>query len=984
MDNSIFNTLMNTQLVSEQQRAQSKKSEKKQHERTVSDEVQLEISQEASKVQTKRKKQRSVLTKRRLIADALVKKKSRSVKSQNTQEVQKGSLKKLKNEKALKNESENELKEALKQHPALSRVVSQLTSKLVNQKLFDFEPKSTDPEFLPDPEDLPELFKPESDEAKKAYFQRHLPKTGQKKANKHSKAAQAHIQKMTPKEKKAYLTKLMSGNTNEMLEALVNQSYLVGSTLSDAEILALRAKVSKNAKKIQRIIHKGIPHAAKALRRAGLGSQIGSVGGIAPKPEKHEDQDSNQAIFAAMAAALDLDSLLQELGIHTDITVTNVQNVTATEEAKEAKAQAEHNIHEIKRNERRAKCAKVIKIFSYIAAFILIMVGQPEAGTMMFLSASGALDYIIKELAKHIPGMTEVGLKSLIVALTIIVAVCMANPTIMGDDAISAMSAFGGTMLVAGSIGFFQDALGYCATDGGRDPSKYPAWTTWTALAISMIPTAMDMGSFAYTMIAKSLANSAARVAEGAETAMISAEAAAQAAKAAVSGAEEAEVAGVTASRAAAEAGEQLEEEAARSAGRLAARFGQSAAAGVDTVTTASSEAATSAVRSLENASTEVAPVAGEATEVGSALSAPEEAPTGVASESETSASGQARAAESVAGAARTTAEDLVASAESGADAVNTAVSGVGPTAVNGSESYAATAKAAAETAEEETAKDPFKTKLEKVLKALDEAKKLLSRYESAEESAAAQSEELASKVAGQLKKAQEEVERLEKEVIKLTEQVTKQEKAVATVTQRINEFKEAQLKLVQEIATEESKASPDLAKISALRTSLAAINGDLEAATAQLNTLNETQQALFKAQEALEKAVAKKMGWESQLKTEHANSARSKYAEIKAKLNQNFGKVGRLLLLVDTGGEVYAQSKMAEINLELADIMAELAVITGNYELLSSFCSILGVAEDSIRTKNQQYGQDLADDYAVVADILKSELRAASALMSA
>lgn len=979
MEASIFNMTMTDQILRQENEQTRKHDENKAHQRIEQDAVELEVTQQTAHAEKKQKNQRTLLSKRLKVAQALNKKQASEAKLAQTRNVTKESLKRARNEQLVKNQAQEKTqktatpKEAFENlKPAAQEMIRQFGYRVMDTHLKFFRPEIEDADFIPKEEDLPEAF-----QSKETSKENEAEKAQVKSKNLSSNATKEQVSKLTPAEKQAYLTKILSGNGKDILDTLLDPKYLVGCTLTEQELKALKQKVSKRARLIRKISVHSMPMAVASLRRAGLGHELGSWGNQFPSSSNDKNENANSAIFEALAESLELTGLLQKLGIQTDILETTCQAATATEELAEAKTQATDNMNDLHDNLNRSACQQIIQIFSYVAAFILIAIGQPEAGILMIASASGLLQMVLEKLADAM-GISQLGLKSLIMAITIIIAIVSANPAVMGEDAISALSAFGNTMLVAGSIGFVQDFLGFCAT-GQNDPSQFPSWVAWAALGINIAASLPDIVIGGYQLIAKGMAKLAGRAADAAAASAAAAEAAAATAKAASNAAEEAGNSAVRAARAINGEAERDVEEAVNAVERGAnGRAGQALEDGADTAAQAS-RLARSTVRPAQAA-------AGEATTI-IATTAPAEGEAAVqnaasrAPEVRTSGAGERATVEGTSRANQLAEENAVFDGE--AEANNTAAAIASSSTAQGEETYAAAEKEVGETLKEAKEGDPFKAKLRKMMDVFKRAEQELDRLSALEERAASAGE-TAGEVSAQFRKAQEEVERLEAEVARLRERVNSQEEAVAKFTRQFEEIKALRVAKMQELATLEENAVENAEAITQLKGEIAEVEQKMSKLSQEVKALDQSQKELSLAEDKLAAAKNRLAKWKNRIDTDEGKSIKSKFAKIKAFLKTNFGKVGKALLMTDTVGQAYAEYKLAEIDLDIGRLLAEIAEATGNFELLGTFYEIFGTLEADTKQRNEQYAQDMHDEIKLVGDIINAERRASNILMSA
>ncbi len=927
MKASIFETTMNDQILKQQNQEIQKQNQKKQHERRAADTTQLEVVQEETKLQGKRRKHGTLLTKRRRVAEALNKKQIKTTKASKNQKTSKTKLGKLAKPTTVKETSQEETKETHlggKLTPAAESMIKHFSLQVLGRNL-RFSDELEDLEFLENPEELDET----SETNETTTSQSGKAKTTTK--TKGSKLVQDHMAKLSPKDKKEYLAKLLNGNSKEILDTLINPKYMIGCTMTPEELLLLRKQIQKKARFLRGVIGKSIPEGLRVVRELGYGGGLGALGGDdsglgqgAPKPSS--DESPNSAILESMEAALDLTSLLEQLGVKSNILETNIESTTATEQVKESEAISKKNLDSIEKNAHRSECAKVIKILSYVAAAILCLVGQPEAGLLIIATTSGLMALVLTQLA-HLLGVSEFGLKCMIMITTLIISIISANPAVMGDEAESLLTSFGRMMIVSATIGFTTDLLGVIAT-GHTDSDDYPAWVNYAAMGINFAAMLPEIGLGIYRGVSRGLARMASTAADKAAVEASAAEAAANVAKAESSTAQEA-AEGVCTGVGGAETGGSTAGEGAQGASGQGGAAGEAnpmggaegsptQAGGSPTAAASTPESAASAPTTSSDAVSSSAVAVDGGAGSAESLDAPTVSSPGAPVTGQMAKAGDGAPIRSTEeGAAKADKIEETKKVAAGGDANPAGLDSQGGSTGPGSAAYKADQAAAGDTELMEEAKDPFTTKVEKIGEAIKKAKADLARLEGLEEGGAEGSVEEAAEYAGKLQTAQKAVE----------------------------------------------DAEAALENVTAAQEKVAQTEGEAAAA----------QETLANAKERLAKVEVK------------APSAKQgKIAKMKAYLNAKFGDIGKILLLANTGGETYAQFKMAEIDTELGQIMAEVADMTGNYELLNAFFEVIGAAQQSTNTRNEQYSKDLHDEIKLVGDIINAERSASNILMSA
>jgi hypothetical protein len=977
MKASLFNMTMTDMILRQQTQESQQHNEKKQKERVTDAELDLEQSAQLSKTQETHKKQRTLMSRRKAASEAFSNKAVRTEKQAETQKTSKmksdrAKLKELAKTPQTQKTAQKQVMAQKELPKAAQKLVNQFVAKEVLKNLKFGKPELVDREFLPESEELKE-----TQEAKEGANAQDTKPT--KKLSKTDQLVQEHLKNLSPEEKKEYVEKLLSGNTKEILDTLVNPKYMIGCNLNKEELDKLKNEIKVKARELRGQTKKALPQAIRYLKEKGLGDKLGSIGqGIQGSASQHdEDQGRTSAIFQALADSLALNGLLTQLGIKSNITLDSLQAATAEEQVEEAKAQAATEIQNINSGIQQGVCETVIKVLTCIIGAILIACQQYAAGIFMILAGSGLLDLLITKIATAL-NVDPMVIQAICVVVSIVVAIATFNPETMLSSIFKAVSE---VAMVAGSVGFITDTLGLIAT-GQTDASKFPDWVGWASLGINLALSLPEMGMSIYGAVVKGVAKAAAKAAEAATEdaveAAVSNSASAiegQAGNGASVAGKEGSVAGGSESvegasqSNVARANNALENGAGGSAGRMGAD-------GVDRASAAAQGSSTSAADASNSSSATVsAQNMANGAGASSTVTAASNSTSAANAVPQTTLAGMAKAST----AARSAAE-AVGAVDDDVAAAAAANGSIKP----GAESWGANNVEVEIEVEEET--DPFMAKLNKLEKSLEEAKTKLAGLKGLQRDAETATEESAAEVQSSLKKAEESVQKYEKEVAEMTRKLKIRDGAVAKISQQIEKAEGVLADKADELAALRADSNATAQDIKEAEEGVNQAQQDLDKLNAQMDFVKSqdmeiSEGALKAAEEKLADAVQKAEKWSA--KVAEIQKAQ-KVKEAFKILNSTGEKIAQIIQLAVTGAQAYAEFQLAEIDLELGKNMMLIAEYTGEYELLSNFCEILGFIDESMKSKIDEYNDDQVTEVKMITELIAAERRSMNALLSA
>lgn len=304
-----------------------------------------------------------------------------------------------------------------------------------------------------------------------------------------------------------------------VLDQLLNPKNLVGSTATAEELKEAKSMAKLISRFARQTMRSSLPTmldaAAKALAKKGIDltdpemnpyrlNDEGKLINPDPKPlfvgkklESNYFQVPNQAnpdakisidhsIFASVFKAIEINQLLQELGIKSEIVAAKVQKEMSEELIQESKEQYEKNAEQIRKSKEQDCASEALRIFGDVVGALFIYIGMPYIGVPIILASEGKIKEMISAMAKAF-GVPEYVIQSIItaIAVTIAIVVTVASSPVPGANAAVTTMAWSMAIMVAGMVGWFETTVGAIAT-GQLNPEKFPGWVIWAAMGIEI------------------------------------------------------------------------------------------------------------------------------------------------------------------------------------------------------------------------------------------------------------------------------------------------------------------------------------------------------------------------------------------------------------------------------------------------------------------------------------------------------------------
>jgi hypothetical protein len=194
----------------------------------------------------------------------------------------------------------------------------------------------------------------------------------------------------------------------------------------------------------------------------------------------------DHSIFASIFKAIEINQLLQELGIKSEVVANKVQNEMGKELLEEAEAQYKKNAEQIKKAKKQECMANTLRILGDVVGALFIYIGFSWIGVPIILASEGKIKEMITAMAKAF-GVPEYVIQSIIVGMAVAVASALTIASIWIPGANVGVIAMSWSMviMVAGMVGWFETTIGAMAT-GQFDSKKFPSWVTWAAMGVEI------------------------------------------------------------------------------------------------------------------------------------------------------------------------------------------------------------------------------------------------------------------------------------------------------------------------------------------------------------------------------------------------------------------------------------------------------------------------------------------------------------------
>lgn len=326
-------------------------------------------------------------------------------------------------------------------------------------------------------------------------------------------------QKMAAEGKQEYVLDF-DASTKDIIDDMFKPENLIGCEASEEELAAVKKEVLENSRLCRRIATATLPYVEVAAKQevASMGIDLtdpkqnpylkdkdGNLVNANPVPyfagtslkskyfsvreedeteetdeksSSEERKDIDQSMFACIFRSIEMNQLLHELGIKTEISQGRIQKLTSKDLVKEAQKQFKKTADEIEKAKKQEKCNKIMKIVGIVFAVILTPIA-PAIGIPLLLASTGALDKMITLMAKAF-GVPEYVIQSIIAVAALIIATVV---SIICPPA--APMAFGYAIFIAGLTGWIENTIGVIAT-GQTDPEKFPEWVAWAAIGVEI------------------------------------------------------------------------------------------------------------------------------------------------------------------------------------------------------------------------------------------------------------------------------------------------------------------------------------------------------------------------------------------------------------------------------------------------------------------------------------------------------------------
>ncbi|MCH9631988.1 MAG: hypothetical protein S4CHLAM6_03110 [Chlamydiae bacterium] len=197
-------------------------------------------------------------------------------------------------------------------------------------------------------------------------------------------------------------------------------------------------------------------------------------------PEHKSNPDIDQSIFASILDSIEVNQLLQKLGIKTEIVEMDVQDEMGKEMLSDSKKVYSKNADAIKESHDHSCKAETLKILGDVFGAILCASGLPQFGIPMILAANGDIQKMIAAVAKFM-NIPPYVVQSIIVTITLIIAITVA----IASEGTCTGLCVAAVLFVAGMTGWLTNTVGAIAT-GQFDPSKFPGWVCWAVMGINI------------------------------------------------------------------------------------------------------------------------------------------------------------------------------------------------------------------------------------------------------------------------------------------------------------------------------------------------------------------------------------------------------------------------------------------------------------------------------------------------------------------
>lgn len=290
-------------------------------------------------------------------------------------------------------------------------------------------------------------------------------------------------------------------DNGRVLDQILDRKNLMGCKATDAQLKQAKAQAKRMARTIRHSLKAALPSvsvaAAKVYAQNGVDVSAPEPSSAAnPNAPSAKNPSTDSAIISAMLAALNMNELLQKLGINAEIDELSFEHDMSANLVAEAQKQFQANVDKIQAAKHKSCLSKALTIIGDVVGALFCWMGCPMIGVPIILAANGIFAKGIAALAKAM-GVSDYVVQSIIMALTVL-ALVIANAATAG--ALTPMMAVTIALFVAGLVGWIDTTLGEIATHSD-DPSKWPSWVTWASLGINIGVGLLSMGESVLSLI---------------------------------------------------------------------------------------------------------------------------------------------------------------------------------------------------------------------------------------------------------------------------------------------------------------------------------------------------------------------------------------------------------------------------------------------------------------------------------------------------
>lgn len=292
-------------------------------------------------------------------------------------------------------------------------------------------------------------------------------------------------------------------DNGRVLDQILDRKNLMGCKATDAQLKQAKAQAKRMARTMRHTLKAALPlvsnAAAKAYAQNGVDVSAPEQPATNPNQTSNKNPSTDSAIISAMLAALNMNELLQKLGINAEIDELDFEHDMSTNLVAEAQKQFQDNVNKIEASKHKSCLSKALTIIGDVVGAIFCWLGNPEIGIPIILAANGIIAKGIAALAKAM-GVPDYVVQSIIMAITIIALVAATIATAGTAAPLTLGMAATILLFVAGIVGWIDTTLGEIATHSD-DSSKWPSWVTWASMGINIGIGLLTMGESVLSLI---------------------------------------------------------------------------------------------------------------------------------------------------------------------------------------------------------------------------------------------------------------------------------------------------------------------------------------------------------------------------------------------------------------------------------------------------------------------------------------------------